>query len=215
MHELPKESADNLLEFGKLFKKSLAIQVVVLILSLSTGYIPIVAVYITALVILRIVSISIIIYQILMSIQLYYVKNSYLEKNLPLGFIFFVGMVGFSILDNGLSIIGIFVDNQSLNFVSHLTSTASISLEILFWIFFLRFLVSTEIYLLENLLVHVKILIGVVSVSLAIEILYYFGFLVVLLGWILLLAVLVVGLMRFIYQLKIANGIIDNFEWNH
>jgi hypothetical protein len=50
---------------------------------------------------------------------------------------------------------------------------------------------------------------------LAVDIFYYFGTLGSIFDIVLLLIVLVIGLARFVYQIKIATGLIENFAWNN
>jgi hypothetical protein len=215
MQELSKESADHLLEFGKLFKKLLVIQLILLILSLGVGFIPINILEIIGLILLRITSIGVLIFQILLLIQLFHVRKTYLNVNITLSVIFFLSLVASSIVINILEIILRFIESNPISLADRILSTAALLFEILFWIFFRQFLIGTEIYLLEKLLNQIKILIIIVIVALAINIFYYFGSLGGIFDTIMLLVVLIIGVVRFFYQLTIANGLIENFTWNN
>lgn len=116
---------------------------------------------------------------------------------------------------NILEIILRFIESNPISLVDRIFSTAVLSFEILFWIFFRRFLIETEIYLLEKLLKQIKILIFIVIVALAINFLYYFGTLGDIFDMVILLVVLVIGIARFFYQLMIANELIENFTWKN
>jgi hypothetical protein len=212
MNEVGDESAKHIYGFGVWFKRSLVLALIVSIVSAGVGFIPIEIVYIGTLILLRITSITLLIFRVIMCIHLFNANKSIANKNLLFGFIFFLFELVLSLLNNGLDIAKAFIAVNAIGFLAHLTNTFVLGFEILFWIFFQRFFKGMMIEFFDFLLKRIKIYLVVLIISFAISIVYYFDILNKYTVMGLFFVVLILALTQLIYQFKIANGIIKNFR---
>ena len=212
MSRLNREAAKWLYKFGSLLKKFLIFNILVLLFSIGVPFIPILPLYITAAILMRILSFVAIYFQYLMVVQLLHTHRDKENKNLLLSIIFLIIIMAFSVMDNTISIIEAFIPESSLGIIAHIALTLTIIFEILFWFYFQRFLLEQNKKYRENLVRPIIAYLIVTFISLVISILYFVPLIVNLIELVLLFIVFIVGITRIVLQFKIANGIMNNFR---